>query len=1073
MQVRLLGPLEVVDGAGHLITIPGQRQRTVLGLLALDPQQVWPVELLIDELWGEQPPRQPDNALQVAVFKLRRAVGADVIETRPPGYVLCIPPDDVDAHRFERLARSGRAALAEGRTAVAAECFDDALGQWRGRALPGLEDVPAAVAAASRWEEMRVAVREDRFDALLALGRDAELVPDLDAAIEACPFRERLRGQLMLALYRSGRQADALRAARDARRVLADELGLEPGEELRRLEAAILAHDQSLQPSVPSRPTGEVSAPPPSNLRAPLTSFVGRGADLVGIAALLVEQRLVTLVGAGGCGKTRLAAEFAAAHRTEFRDGVWFVALDAVATGDEVAGAVAGALGLSVADTAGQPALAITGLLDRLRTLLAERVTLIVLDNCEHVIVDAARLAADLLTATPGLRLLATSREALRVPGEVVWRVPPLDADDAITLFADRARAARSQFELTNAERPAVGAMCERLDGMPLAIELAAARTSAFTVSQLADRLDDRFRIVVGGSRLALPRQQTLRAVTDWSYDLLFDDERRVFERLCVFVGGCSLEAAEAVCSDDRLPPVEVDGLVGRLVDKSLVQADGTGRFRMLQTLAQYGHERLAEGGNAATVRARHAAYYRDLAVASYGHLRNPGVHSHVWWLECLTTELDNIRAALEWSIGTDAGVTASVLAGHMGWYWWQTGRIVEGYRWLERSLERMGTIDARTTAPAVTWAARLALHSGHAERARELVADAIRQSEAAGDTTMLGMAWSVSGQLALLDGDVAGAVEEFEAARRVVSTSGDTWSHGLAALVGSQAATLRGDQDEARRQALVAIDVFRSLGDVSTLVTMLDQYGRMLESAGLITESEAAWGEARDLSEDSGLRAWQSTTSTRLGSLALVHGDAARATDLYREALELARDLALPQAELAALDGLGVAHRRRGELEEARRCHESARRIVDRIGPAVEMAGLLNVAALPFSRSQLGYVAEEKGTLEEAQRWHVEALEMARRLGDDGSAAFALEGLAGVAAATGDGVLAAALLGQADQLRTTSGRRLHGAERIDVERATQLARTQLGEDGFAHAAAAGRERSLDVVLAALAGTAR
>ena len=336
--------------------------------------------------------------------------------------------------------------------------------------------------------------------------------------------------------------------------------------------------------------------------------------------------------------------------------------------------------------------------------------------------------------------------------------------------------------------------------------------------------------------------------------------------------------------------------------------------------------------------------------------------------------------------------------------------------------------------------------------------------AEAAGDTTMLGMAWSVSAQLALLDGDVARAVEEFEAAGRAVSVSGDTWSEGLAALVGSQAATLRGDLDEARRQALVAIEVFRSLGDVSTLVNMLDQYGRMLETANLISEAEAAWSEARELSEQAGLRAWQSTTSIRLGALALAHGDAARATELYGEALELARDLALPPVELAALDGLGVAHRRRGELKEARHCHESARRIVDRIGPAVEIAGLLNVAALTFSRSQLGYVAEEAGTLEEAQRWHVEALDMARRIGDDASVALALEGLAVVAAATGDGALAATLLGHADQLRTTSGRRLTRPNASTSNGRPCWPARQLGEDGFTAAAAAGAARSLDGV---------
>jgi DNA-binding SARP family transcriptional activator len=521
VEVGILGPLEVRDDSGQVVSVPGGRQRALLALLALNAGKVTSAERLIDDLWGSLAPRRPANALQVGVSKLRGVVGAERIETRPPGYVLAVADDEVDAIRFEHLVAEGRAAVAGGRSMQAIECFERALREWRGAPLAEFGDLPTALAAASRWEELRSSAAEDRFDALLAMGRGAELIADLDAAIVAAPFRERLRGQLMLALYRSGRQADALRAFRDARHVLAEELGLEPGTELRRLEAAILDQDPSLDPPVESRVAAGVTRTAATNLRPALTSFIGREQDLAGIDELLADHRMVTLVGAGGCGKTRLATQVAANATAAYTDGVWLVPFDSLTSGDGVPAATATALGLSTADTAGQPASSATGSLDRVRELLSGRTALIVLDNCEHVIDDAAALAEELLASAPRLRLLATSREALRVPGEMVWSVPPLDIEDSIALFVDRARAATTSFELGDDEGNLAADLCARLDGMPLAIELTAARTSAFTLSQLAERLDDRFRLLTGGARSALPRQQTLRAVTDGSYDQL------------------------------------------------------------------------------------------------------------------------------------------------------------------------------------------------------------------------------------------------------------------------------------------------------------------------------------------------------------------------------------------------------------------------------------------------------------------------------------------------------------------------------------------------------------------------
>jgi predicted ATPase len=764
------------------------------------------------------------------------------------------------------------------------------------------------------------------------MGRDAVLVPDLEAAIASMPFRERLRGQLMLALYRSGRQAEALRAFREARGVLAEQLGLEPGSELRRLEAAILGQDDALELGTESGPVEPALPATPTNVRSALTSFVGRQDDLAGIGALLDAHRLVTLVGAGGCGKTRLAIEFAARRLTAFPGGVWFAPLDSLSSGDAVPAAVAEAVGLSAADTASQPVLAPTDLSERLRAMLTDRTALVVLDNCEHVIEQAARFSGDMLVWAPRLRLLATSREALRIPGEVVWRVPALGTDDAITLFTERARGARADFELSEDDRAIVAEVCSRVDGMPLAIELTAARTSAFTVGQLADRLDDRFRLLTTGTRTALPRHQTLRAVTDWSYDLLFDDERAVFERLAVFSGGCSLEAAEAVCSDEDLAPAEIGGLVGRLVDKSLVVADGSGRFRLLQTLAHYGRQRLDDDGGDA-VRDRHAAYHAELAELSSVDWRRPAGHSQTWWLDCLTSELDNLRVALDWSITRGDAQTAQQLAGSLGWYWLHAGRAVEGHRWLEAAVACGAPTDLPVRAGAVAWAAWVGLVAGDTDAAARHAPEAIRLSEQAVANTSLGLAWTVSAQLALLEGRADLAATCLDRAQAADEAVDDQWHKGIAASLRMWAASLRGEQEPAAREAHTAVRIFRSVGDVCTLAPTLIEYSRMLESVGKLDEAEEVAREARDVSENFGLRCWQSTTRARLGSLALVRGDTTRAAEHYRAALDLARDVVLPTAEAAALDGLALTWERNGDHESAHRCRQEARALLDRIG--------------------------------------------------------------------------------------------------------------------------------------------
>ena len=570
MEVRFFGEFEAVEG-GVPVPVRGAKQRTVLALLALHRGQPVSADRLIDALWGDGQVANPVNALQAQIGQLRRTLGATAIVTSDAGYALDIGPDDVDAARFEQLVAKGRRLLEEGETALASTALGEALRLRRGEPLTEFAYAGFADAERAHLAELTLVAIETRAEADLVLGRHGELAGELEALCREHPLRERLWELLMLALYRAGRQAEALRAYTEARDRLVDELGIDPGPALRELEARILAQDPSL---AAAGPAGLEAVPAPmatGNLRERLSSFVGRTAELQELSEAVRSSRLVTLIGPGGVGKTRLAVEAAATLREEHRDGAWLVEFASVTEPEGVAPAVAGALGAAAAGLIGPPSPDST--VELIVRYLAGRSLVVVFDNCEHVIDQAAALAETLAGTVPGLRLIATSREPLGVPGEVLVPVGPLALPAAVELFVDRARAVRPGFTADGHTRPVIDDICRRLDGLPLAVELAAARLRSLTLATLAERLDDRFRLLTVGARTALPRQQTLRAVVDWSYDLLFEDERRLFARLSVFAGGCDLDAAEAVCADDQVPAGEVLDVLSRLVDKSLVAA--------------------------------------------------------------------------------------------------------------------------------------------------------------------------------------------------------------------------------------------------------------------------------------------------------------------------------------------------------------------------------------------------------------------------------------------------------------------------------------------------------------------
>ena len=694
-----------VDRDGRQLDLGPRLQRALLAILVVDARHVVPVDRLIDLLWREEPPAAALASVQAYVSQLRRLLEpgrparapARVLVTQAPGYALHVEDDQVDALRLQALARQAHGDLAGGQPAAAAAGLSEALALWRGDPLPEFAAEPWAVAAVARLTEAHDLAAEDRVEAWLALGGHAQAAAELEAMVAARPLRERRWGQLIIATYRCGRQADALRAYQRCRTVLAAELGLEPGPELRRLEAAVLAQDAWLDwhPAAAAVVASSHSAPGPAGARIPrsgpaeglpagnlplqVSSFIGRACELERIAAVLGEARVVTLTGAGGVGKTRLALQAAGQVLPRFADGAWLTELAPVRDPARLDDAIAAVF--SVTARAGQ------GTREALVEFLRGKQLLLVLDNCEHLLQGAAALAGVLQRSCERLVILATSREGLGIDGERLVPVPPLglpgaDADlaaitqaEAVRLFAERAGAVKPDFQVTAENAAAVAAVVRRLDGIALAVELAAARVPAMTPAELARRLERSFAVLAAGRRDAAERHQTLRAAIDWSFQLLTAPEQALLGRLAVFAGGGTLEAAEAVCAGDGIDPGAVFGLLASLVARSLVVAEEHGietRYRLLETIRQYGEQRLEGAGEAERRRARHAGYYADLPGRVRDHANVP--NQEVFWAVRLGAEQDNLLAAWSWAIGTgNAGAAFQILAGFAPCEVWTT----------------------------------------------------------------------------------------------------------------------------------------------------------------------------------------------------------------------------------------------------------------------------------------------------------------------------------------------------------------------------------------------------------------
>ncbi|WP_312885664.1 ATP-binding protein [Streptomyces physcomitrii] len=1089
MRYRILGTTQALRPDGSTLAVGGPRLRALLAVLALRAGRTVPVRVLVDEVWAGEPPADAPGALQALVGRLRRVLGAEQVRSVDGGYRLGAGPEDVDLHRFDRLTAEGQRALAEEDYARAAEVLGEALALWQGG--EALTDLPDAAAESARWASRRLDAVRARLTAALALGRAESVLPELSELAGAHPLDEPLQALRLRALREAGRPAEALAAYEHTRRALADRLGTDPGPELRALHAELLSEAAPTPPPDPAPATLRSGNPRPGNLRARLTSFVGREADIEAIRADLGRARLVTLLGPGGAGKTRLSQEAAEAVADSVPDGIWLAELAPVEDPAAVPGAVLTALGARETVLAGAGAQELRALAERhgdeafsrLVEFCAPRRMVLLLDNCEHVIGGAAGLAQGLLEHCPRLTVLATSREPLGVPGELLRPVEPLPEPVALRLLAERGASARPGLRI---EEEAAAEICRRLDGLPLAIELAAARLRMLTPRQIADRLDDRFRLLTGGSRTVLPRQQTLRAVVDWSWELLDEAERTVLRRLSVFAGGCELAAVEAVSG-----PAALEHL-GSLVDKSLVVAapgpEGPMRYRLLETVGEYAAERLDEAGERAAAERAHLTYYRELARTTDPALRGPGQGAAVARLQ---VEYENLRTALRHAVAAREEQEALSLVLSLSWYWQIRDLRLDARNWSGEvmalgpdpfgpgSPEAEPLTERCTDAPppmrpeilAEAWRGVHLVHLASVgqdiegwnvpETQERLRAVARVYRPGLPQTCRApGSMWIYA---ILLTGDVErmrAVVDETVAACRRL---GYDWELAAALLLRANMLANRSDwAGDASRDAEESLAHFRRIGDPWGAAEALSARGEAHERRGELARAAEDFGQALAHAEELGAQTQVAVLTTRLAHIHLESGDFDRGERMLREVVDRGAHRigeALTVARLFLAIGLG----RTGRGAEAREQLRLLREEVNVLGFVAFEGFLLGTeawlevldgrheSALALVRSALAHSRDALSLAIMPQMVSVHLTTAALALVRDEQGGRAYEGVR--------------LHGAAER-HLPSGHVRTAVERETAERVEREGRAALGEARYAAARAEGDGLSLDEAVA-------
>ncbi len=873
MEIRILGPVELVTDQGEPVALPA-KQRRLLAALAANPAKTQPVDFLTDAIWGRRSPDNAAKALQLYVSRLRNVLAVGIrIRTDSVGYALELDDDFLDAVRFEQLLAEAKVALQEGNAKLAASMLGRGLSLWRGPAFGEFAYEDFARAEGERLEELRLHAVEERLDAQLRLGDHTLLLGELRELAVAHPLRERTQALLMMALYRSGRQAEALDAYSAIRGRLLDELGLEPGPPLRELQRRILTHDPALALS----DLTDTGFPFP----LPATPLLGRERELRELADLLERRqaRLIVLTGAGGSGKTRLAIEAARQNAASFADGAALVELAPLRDPSLLAATISGTLGLR--EHAGDP-------LEALQAALRARELLLVLDNAEHLRA-AAPLYSELLAHLPRLTLLVTSRSVLHLSGERVYPVEPLTGDAAVELFRSRAQEADPRFHPDADGDTTIRRICDRLDRLPLAIEIAASRTRALTTTELLERLDPLLPLLTGGQHDLPERQQTVRTTIGWSYDLLDEHERRDFARLAVFAGGSTLEAIEAVCDTSI-------ALLAALVEQHLVRhivtADGS-RFDMLETIREFAGEQLERSGEEDVMRRRHADHYLTLAVEAAPEIERGRPKAA---LERLAVEHDNLRAALDTLETLQDTQGALALAGALWPFWMVRGHVREARGWLERALAA-DPCPTQARARALVGAAQLTAVAGPCdtadlERARCRAEEAMQVFVQTDDPTGAALARWVLAWIAEREGEWARALDLFEVSVDAFHALAD--DHFVLAGETHRAFLYEqlGEHQQARALHDDNLARARSLGNKRVEALALGALAMYAVEEGRLNDAWEMIGGAYAIHQGFGFAAFLSVDLMRFAAILVRLGEAGTAAQLAARAVRLSEDL-------------------------------------------------------------------------------------------------------------------------------------------------------------------------------------